>query len=271
VEGLRVVTLNIWNRNGPWEERRRLIREGLERLCPDIVGLQEVLRMRAPDETADQAEQIVGDLGWNVAYAAGHELVPGLDFGNAVVSRHPILEHERVELPGGESSDQRRSVLHATVDSPCGPVPVFVTHLNWKLHEGAVRVEQVRFLADLVQSRAPVGETYPPVIMGDLNAEPGSDEVRFLQGLATIGGRSVYFADVHRCCGQGPGHSFHPRNPYAAQVHEPPRRIDYVFVRGPDTRVRGKPLAARVVFDEPENEVWPSDHFGVLADLSTGT
>src|SRR5262245_11813894 len=55
-ERLRVLTLNIWNRQGPWEERVRLIREGLVALDPDVVGLQEVMRHDAV--AADQADEI---------------------------------------------------------------------------------------------------------------------------------------------------------------------------------------------------------------------
>ena len=42
---LRVATLNIWNRFGPWEERLAAIRAGVEVLSPDILGLQEVVRL----------------------------------------------------------------------------------------------------------------------------------------------------------------------------------------------------------------------------------
>src|SRR5213078_314418 len=41
---VRVLTLNLWNREGPWEQRRELLRAWFERLEPDLVGLQEVSR-----------------------------------------------------------------------------------------------------------------------------------------------------------------------------------------------------------------------------------
>jgi hypothetical protein len=40
---LRVATLNIWNRCGPWEARLVAIRSHLRELSPDILGLQEVI------------------------------------------------------------------------------------------------------------------------------------------------------------------------------------------------------------------------------------
>jgi hypothetical protein len=67
----------------------------------------------------------------------------------------------------------------------------------------------------------------------------------------------------------GPGFTFDStRNPYAAETHEYPRRIDYIFVRGPDNKVRGKPVSARVVMDEVENGIAATDHYGVFAEVS---
>ena len=40
---LRVATLNIWNRLGPWEQRLPAIRSGIAELSPDLLGLQEVV------------------------------------------------------------------------------------------------------------------------------------------------------------------------------------------------------------------------------------
>src|SRR2546421_181310 len=39
----RVPTFNIWIRQGPWDRRLPLIRDGLAALAADVIGLQEVL------------------------------------------------------------------------------------------------------------------------------------------------------------------------------------------------------------------------------------
>jgi endonuclease/exonuclease/phosphatase family metal-dependent hydrolase len=194
---------------------------------------------------------------------------PGLEFGNALLSRHPILEHQVLRLPG-EESGETRCVLYAKLASPHGEVPVFVTHLNWKLHHGSVRVRQIKRLVEFVDERAAPGKTFPPVLMGDFNAEPESDEIRWLRGFATLDGQSVFFADAWAYGGDGgPGFTFDRRNPYAARSHEPPRRIDYIFVRGPDSHFVGEPLTTRVVFDQPDPDgVWASDHFGLYSEIS---
>jgi endonuclease/exonuclease/phosphatase family metal-dependent hydrolase len=286
---LRIVTINIWNRSGPWAERLPLLREEIRALGPDVVGLQEVLRPVPPDESphgawsvpdvvaddgaTDQASLIAAGMYPHVAYASATDFGHGLSFGNAVLSRYPIVKHREFTLPGRESGETR-ALLYALVEHPAGKLPIFVTHLNWKLHHGNVRVRQVRFIAQKIFELAPLDEpSLPPVLMGDFNAEPDSDEIRFLKGLATIDGGSVYLADAWTYGGDGTaGYTFDRRNRFAAVAHEPPRRIDYVFVRGPDRALRGEPLETRVVFSTPTEgatgPTWPSDHFGLVTDLS---
>jgi endonuclease/exonuclease/phosphatase family metal-dependent hydrolase len=81
----------------------------------------------------------------------------------------------------------------------------------------------------------------------------------------------VYFADSFGAAGDGsPGTTFSKRNPFAAVCREPERRIDYVFVRGPDDSQRGEPTEASVCFDLPHEGTFPSDHFGVIATITAG-
>jgi endonuclease/exonuclease/phosphatase family metal-dependent hydrolase len=264
VNRLRILTLNIWNRQGPWESRLALIREGIKTLAPDVIGLQEVIRYQG----RSFADDIADGLGYQATFGAAHDLGGGVEFGNAVLSRWPFAGASVFPLPNG-GTDENRSLTLAWIDSPHGRLPFFVTHLNWKLHQGNVREAQVAEVAAVVLREVPVGDGLPPVLVGDFNAQPEATEIRFLKGLTSLGGRSVYFADCFDQVGVGPGLTFDAtRNPFAAVTHEYPRRIDYVFVRGPDKRVRGKPLAARVVFEEIVDGVAPSDHYGVYAEIS---
>jgi len=276
---LRVATINVWNKSGPWLSRLALIRRELERLEPEVVGLQEVLRFRpdaAPDAPLtvqnDQLTEIANGLGYQLAYSVASDYGNGLKFGNAVLSRHPIVAEQSFQLPGSESGETR-SLLYTRCQTPHGDVPVFVTHLNWKFHHGAIRQRQVAFIAERVAELAPIGgPDLPPVLLGDFNAAPDADEIRFLTGLCALEGKTVYFADAWAFAGEGPGYTFDRRNSYAAKAREPSRRIDYIFVRGPDRQFRGEPLRAELAFNAEEpggpEPVWPSDHFGVVADLA---
>lgn len=186
--------------------------------------------------------------------------------------RHPICETKVFPLPG-EESGETRSLLYALVSTPHGDMPVFVTHLNWKLHHGSIRMRQVRFIVERIFELCPVDEKrLPPVLMGDFNAEPESDEIRHLRGLAAFEAKTVYFADAWVCGGDGSyGATFDRRNRFAALAHEPPRRIDYIFVRGPDRKFRGEPLSTRLAFATPTGDIWPSDHFGLVTEIAAST
>src|SRR3954466_10122758 len=131
MDRLKVLSLNIWNRQGPWPERSKLLRKGLAELQPDLVGLQEVLHHDS--EPLDQAHELAEGLGYYVAFASAWHIGGGLQFGNAVLSRWPIVAAENFMLPT-EPSEETRSCLYVRVDSPAGAIPVFCTHLDWQFH-----------------------------------------------------------------------------------------------------------------------------------------
>lgn len=280
METLRVATLNIWNKAGPWAERLALIRGQLTELSPDVLGLQEVLRLipneqqpPVPTPSNDQASEIAEGLGYNIAYGIAADYSGGLKFGNALLTRYKILDSRTFRLPGADSGETR-SMLYALLETPWGRLPVFVTHLNWKLHHGAVRMKQVVYVAERIFVLAPVEADFlPPLLMGDFNAGPTTDEIRYLKGEHVVEGRSVYFADVWDYAeSQGPGYTYARDNAFALSNGEPSRRIDYIFVRGPDKQLRGEPHNVRLAFHHPVSgaagTVWPSDHYGVVCDVS---
>jgi len=259
----RVATLNIWNRQGPWAQRLPLIRAGLAALDVDAIGLQEVMGFTG---MPSQAHEIAEGTGWNVHYAPAWAIGGGLTMGNAIVSRHALLDVQSLPLPSPPGVDTR-TVAFARVDCDHGPMPVFVTHLTWQEYLASARRPQVRVLADHVAELAPL-DGPPPVLMGDFNANPDSDEMRFLRGLTTIDGTSVHFADCWDATRPGEqGWSYARSNPYALRSREPSRRIDYVYVRGPGRHLCGEPLSAELCLDTPVDGVWPSDHFGVVAEI----
>ena len=258
----RVATLNIWNRQGPWADRLPLLRAALRALDADAIGLQEVLGFPG---MPSQAHELALGTGWNVHYAPAWEIGGGLTYGNAIVSPHPLADCAVLPLPAPPELDTR-TVAFAHVDLPHGPMPLFVTHLTHQAHLGVWRKRQVRALAEHVARLAPMAGP-PAILAGDFNADPDADEMRFLRGLATIDDVSVYFADAW-LVNPELGHSYDRRNAYALRSREPSRRIDYIYARGPTSHLRGEPLSARLFCDEPVEGVWPSDHFGVVAEIA---
>jgi endonuclease/exonuclease/phosphatase family metal-dependent hydrolase len=114
------------------------------------------------------------------------------------------------------------------------------------------------------------------ILVGDFNAEPDWDEIRFLTGGHAVGGKTVYLHDAWRKAGrqapqpgEPPGCTWSNRNRFARLALEPDRRIDYVFVGYPTPQGLGLVERCAVVCDDERDGVWPSDHFGVVAELRT--
>ncbi len=273
---LKVLSLNVWNDQGPWSRRAELIREWIERLEPDLIGFQEVLLGGPPEAKLDQLGELVGSLGFHTDYVPSFSLPdrPALEFGNAIASRWPISAREALELPD-RGDWEKRSALCCSIESPHGRLTFSNTHLHWRFEHGHVREKQVAALADQVDRLAPKGG-FPPIVVGDFNAEPDSDEIRFMQGLHAIDRASVAFLDAWRVAGDvdqsgeaGEGITWSNRNDYARIEFEPRRRIDYIFVGLPGRAGLGWVERCEVVCDEARDGVWPTDHFGVYAELRT--
>ncbi|HEB90077.1 MAG TPA: hypothetical protein ENI85_10940 [Deltaproteobacteria bacterium] len=269
---LKVLTLNVWHDQGPWHARAPLISRWIDRLQPDLIGFQEIL----VGDGVDQAREIIGDRPYETDFGAAMVLPDRkhLRFGNAIASRWPILDREEVQLPD-RGDWETRAALSVTVDSPHGPIGFTCTHLHWQFNHGFIREKQVVEVADLAWRRRP-RNGFPPIIAGDFNAEPDSDEIRYLKGLHSIGGRSVAFLDAWEVAGdhaapgeEGRGITWSNRNPYARVENEPRRRIDYVFAGLPGRAGVGRIESCRVVCNEGDDGIWPTDHFGVIAELTT--
>jgi endonuclease/exonuclease/phosphatase family metal-dependent hydrolase len=264
--GVTVLTLNLWHDAGPWPERLALIQAEIDRLQPDLIGFQEVL----VGERTNLVRQIVEGRNYQVEFGAASPFhrEEKLSFGNSVASRWPLTGREELRLPDGDDGETR-AALSVAVESPFGPISFTSTHLNWKFHHGAIRERQVVALCDRVRSLRPRGG-FPPILVGDFNAEPGSTEIRYVSGLQSLHGRSVYFVDAWKARGTGgDGITWSNRNDYAREWLEPERRIDYVFVGPPRRDGLGLVERCRVCCCERIGGVWPSDHFGVVAELRT--
>jgi endonuclease/exonuclease/phosphatase family metal-dependent hydrolase len=262
---MRVLTWNLWWRFGPWERRRDAIAATLAEAGPDVCGLQEVWGGPEQNLAAELAERL--GMHWCWAQAAKGRGTEGLFIGNAILSRWPIAAQAQVSLPAGDLAEEIRVALHARIEAPGGALPMFTTHLTYGPGRSAIRTAQVTTLAGFVAEHA-TGCRYPPVVTGDLNAEPGSDELRLLGGLLTAPAvPGLVLVDAWRYADPGdPGFTWAHRNGYQAGSLIPDSRIDYVLV-GLPWQGRGKVRSAAMAGAAPVEGVWPSDHFAVVADL----
>lgn len=156
----------------------------LKELDADCIALQEVLQ--EIDGTGNQAEEIAKALGMYMVYAPTRTLTPRgsyvldhfgisrpMDWGNAILSTHPILTHRVHHLSVSEK--HQRIALEANISMDKEICTVFSTHLVGGHEEGidALRLEQATRLTSLV----PATRT---IVMGDFNANPESDVFKML-------------------------------------------------------------------------------------------
>jgi len=265
---LSFLTLNLWGENGPWEARLAFIAAKLDSLRPDVVTLQEV--REAPGRIENQAEVLARHRGLHhvfapsTAWGGGHE-------GLAIVSRFPIGAHEARTLPHATETEGR-IVLSARLDTDFGPVWTHTTHLSYREHEGRQREDQVMVIDEVIAAHK---NDNPQVLTGDFNAVPHSDEIRWLCGLTTLGGRRVYYQDSWDIVRTGePGYTWARANPFIGRMAwlRGDRRLDYIFVTPARRDGRGTVHDARLFFDEPHvlaggDRLFASDHFAVIADI----
>ncbi len=263
---MRILTWNLWWRYGPWQRRFDAIAQTLADIGPDVCGLQEVWGDGGENLAADLAARL--GMHWCWAVAAKHN--GGSDdevfIGNAILSRWPIIAQAEARLPASDAGEGRVA-LHARIRAPSGALPMFTTHLTFEPGGSQARMAQVRRLAEFVAERATECD-YPPVVTGDLNAEPYSDELRLLGGMLTAPAvPGLVLVDAWRYADPAdPGFTWDRRNGYQARSVLPDSRIDYILV-GLPRQGRGGVQSARLAGNAPVRDVWPSDHFAVLTDL----
>lgn len=270
---LTVVTFNLFH-GGPFsgltgddgdlEARLQMAVEELRALAPDIVGLQEASVSR---RRGNVAARLAEALGLHHVHAPatrrlvgvpllGRLLVWLLDFdeGPAILSRFPIAEWAIYDLPRCRRWLDPRVVLRATVVTPAGRLQVFSTHTS--------RAEcQVTRVAEIV--RAHQGGL-PAILTADLNLPPESEAIA---GLARHGLVDAFGTARAGATGPTVFQRIRSGDPTVS------RRVDYVFVL-PDPRRVVTVRRSRVILDRPkrlgDGYLWPSDHYGVVAELVLG-
>jgi endonuclease/exonuclease/phosphatase family metal-dependent hydrolase len=145
--------------------------------------------------------------------------------------------------PHLRADENHRICLEVSLHRQRSPVHVVDTHFSL---ESAARLSNAQETVAFVNR---VAGSEPVVLMGDLNAEPSSPEIRYL----IEEGGFVDVWDVARPADRG----------FTYASFNPVRRIDFILVRNvPLDRVE-----ARLVGTLRTDGVFPSDHLGIVADL----
>ncbi len=219
----------------------------------DVIGLNEVDYETTRSRGINQAKYIAQKLGFD--YAEGKIFkTSGGHFGNAVVSRYPIVSSKNHILPN-PMGHELRAALECQIDIDGAILNFFSTHLD--VRDPDSRTAQA---VELVQLASKLRG--PTIIAGDFNAVPllstETAEVmkqfndtwqvyRMLIDSAEIARESVFTRD-------------YLKGGNTIDAVSPNRRIDYVFASH-DLMIRSEVGAARVP------STMASDHLPYLVEL----
>ena len=184
-----------------------IIADTIQKCEADIIGLQEMRDQSQDPEYQAQTKMIAEKLGYPYYYFAEAIRFDGVNpYGNALISRYPIVSAETVLIPDPEIKKydgyyETRCLLKAVIDVGDG-LNVLVSHfgLNPDEHENAVET----VIANISKTHC--------VLMGDFNMEPDNPILHPL--MQKLRDTAQYFP-VPKC-------SFPSDNPRV--------KIDYIFV-----------------------------------------
>jgi endonuclease/exonuclease/phosphatase family metal-dependent hydrolase len=128
----------------------------LQEIQADIVALQEV--PLGGSHFPNVLEMIQEKTGY-FAVEGFTFAVSGRRYGNAVISRYPIVEHRSIDLSFG--SREPRGALDADINCHGHPLRVIATHLGLGIGE---RQEQIRKLLQVFDT-----DQMPVILLGDVN------------------------------------------------------------------------------------------------------
>jgi len=206
---------------------------------PDLVSLQEVEKNTTRTGNVDQPAVLGKLTGLTPVFEKNIDFGGGY-YGNAVLSRFPIVEHTRHFLPCLNNGEQRGALVVKVEAGPAKQPLVFVaTHLDHRRDD-----QERRQSAEVINKLATEWKA-PAILAGDLNATPESETLKI-------------FAQQWRRANE----EVMPTIP----VNNPRIQIDYILLRSPGkdgaAASRWKVLSFKVL-----DEAVASDHRAVFAEL----
>jgi endonuclease/exonuclease/phosphatase family metal-dependent hydrolase len=269
---LRVMSFNVRGsfrdarKKNAWRNRADLNVATIERYAPDVIGLQEAQR---------------GNLSAYRKRLPRYAHIRGPRYGNAIPHDFNtiLFDPERLkpldsggfwlsETPDEYSRSWETRVARSATWALFGVLGTDLSflHLNTHLdHVSALaRREGSKLVVRRIVELADRTNVDPPsIVTGDFNSRPGN---RTHKAFTESG-----FVDTYLAAGNEEGantfHAFRGALYRDAPPHRGPRRIDWIFLKDPQGRLRVK--SHRIIHDADEcSGLYPSDHYPILADFS---
>lgn len=250
---MKVATFNVWNNNETWALRKEMIIKEIRRVNADIIALQEVPNL-------EELEYILKQVG---LYQYSFKRYPGDEEGLAVLSKYPI---EEVMSENDVLNNCSMRILVKINGSTIGLTNV---HLNWK--SALVREKEIVEVAKWISESK---NTDYEFLCGDFNSKPNLSSIyNFLVGELSIESYDTSWIDLGQSDGS-PTLDFEYNSWLLNRENlnniRVPVRYDWILLKScypkKELRLLDIELFANVV--SPTQQVHPSDHYGVIVDLS---
>jgi endonuclease/exonuclease/phosphatase family metal-dependent hydrolase len=208
----------------------------IEAADPDLVSLNEVDDGTLRSGGADEASYLSRATGLHAVFGPTLLGYDGGRFGNAILSRYPVLDSQDLTLP--QITDfEARALLTATIRVDQRTVSFSSLHLSSGSANTADRVLEAEAVARVLRRAQ-----HPTIVAGDLNSEPTDLPVSILR---------QYLLDAQEQSGSQPG--------YTIPETDPTGRIDYVLY---DNHFTSVAASTRVLPSAV------SDHRSLLTELT---
>ena len=269
---MKIATYNIWNSEQARAERLRALYVEIRKQKADVLALQEVSSHIPGSGGKNLAEVIAAETGYKHWYFAQY---PGEKEGLAFFSSFPIVS--------GVAGWNKKSTMNAgcaiRMTAKCGDAEVSFTNVHLSFESALKRENQTAAVAAWIASAQKANAH--EVLLGDFNSYPESSVHRFLSGQQSLGGTSTgagwwdlaaSYASRNNCSALST--LDFRNNPRWRGVNENgmeiPGRFDWILLKNCYPRRYPKINMVKLfgVKPLPGTRVVPSDHYGVLADVS---
>lgn len=186
---LKVLSYNIYHgENMDGGSNLAMVARIIRALDPDLVALQEVDSCTNRSGGIDISDVLGKLTGMYHKFGKAMDYQGG-GYGEAILSKYPILETVNHSLPASEGHEPR-AALEITMKLPSDKKIRFIgTHLD-HTRDSEDRIQQTR----TINEKAFTDSEIPMVLAGDLNARPGSDVINiFLEKwIDATDGKALY-------------------------------------------------------------------------------
>ena len=136
----------------------------------EIVGLQEVDMFTSRNLNQNTLKKLSDATGYKYyAYSKAIDYKGG-EYGNAILSKHPIVKHETIKLSASTTTEEKRVLLHAVIEVNNTSMDFFVTH-----------IQSTSANLQFTDINTQLKKCYDFILMGDFNKTPDSDVYSLLE------------------------------------------------------------------------------------------